>query len=112
MDCPDAHALADFYRRLLEWEVKLSEPDWVLLKCPDGGVGLSFQSEPDYQPPVWPERPEQQQKMLHLDIRVDDLETAGAYAVAMGATRAEVQPQDDVCVFFDPAGHPFCLFLH
>ncbi|WP_406707872.1 VOC family protein [Streptomyces halobius] len=50
--------------------------------------------------------------MLHLDIRVDDLEAAGAYAITLGATRAETQPQDDVCVFFDPASHPFCLFLH
>nr|WP_187363756.1 VOC family protein [Streptomyces piniterrae] len=112
LDCPDAHALADFYRLLLGWEVKLSEPDWVLLRCPDGGVGLSFQSEPGYRRPVWPERPEEQQKMLHLDIRVDDLAKAGAYAVELGATRAAFQPQDDVCVFFDPAGHPFCLFLH
>ncbi|MFJ3950783.1 VOC family protein [Streptomyces libani] len=111
LDCPDAHALADFYRRLLGWEVKYSEPDWVLLGCPDGGTGLSFQSEPGYQTPVWPERPEEQQKMLHLDLRVDDLDGAEAYAVAAGATRAAVQPQDDVRVLLDPAGHPFCLFL-
>ncbi|MFI0717400.1 VOC family protein [Streptomyces inhibens] len=112
VDCPDAQELADFYRRLLGWEVKFSEPDWVLLRCPDRGTGLSFQSEPDYRAPVWPERPEEQQKMLHLDIRVDDLEEAEAYAVSVGARRAEFQPQDDVRVFFDPAGHPFCLFLH
>ncbi|MFJ9417640.1 MULTISPECIES: VOC family protein [unclassified Streptomyces] len=112
VDCADAHALADFYRRLLGWEVKASEPDWVLLRPPEAHTGLSFQSEPGYRPPVWPERAEEQQKMLHLDIRVDDLEEAGAYAVALGATRAEVQPQDDVHVFFDPAGHPFCLFLN
>ncbi|MGG7569157.1 VOC family protein [Streptomyces sirii] len=112
LDCLDAHTLADFYRRLLGWKVKDSEPDWVLLSCPDGGTGLSFQSEPGYQPPVWPERAAEQQKMLHLDIRVDDLAEAEAYAVAMGAVRAEFQPQDDVRVLFDPAGHPFCLFLH
>ena len=27
-------------------------------------------------------------------------------------TRAAYQPQDDLRVLFDPAGHPFCLFLH
>ncbi|BDH12427.1 VOC family protein [Streptomyces hygroscopicus] len=112
LDCPDAHVLADFYGRLLGWEVTISEPDWVLLRCPEGGTGLSFQSEPGYQPPVWPELPEEQQKMLHLDIRVDDLTEAEAYAVAAGATRAARQPQDDLRVLFDPAGHPFCLFLH
>ncbi|MFE5737122.1 VOC family protein [Streptomyces celluloflavus] len=111
LDCPDARALADFYRRLLGWEVRLSEPDWVLLGPPEGGTGMSFQSEPDYRPPVWPERPGEQQKMLHLDIRVDDLDEAEAYAVGLGATRAGWQPQDDVRVCFDPAGHPFFLFV-
>lgn len=111
LDCPDAHALAGFYRALLGWEVKLSEADWVLLRNPEGGTGLSFQSESGYRPPVWPELPEEQQKMLHLDIRVDDLDEAEAYAVALGAVRAAWQPQDDVRVLLDPAGHPFCLFL-
>ena len=26
------------------------------------------------------------------------------------ASLADFQPQDDVCVLFDPSGHPFCLF--
>jgi catechol 2,3-dioxygenase-like lactoylglutathione lyase family enzyme len=111
VDCPDAQVLSEFYRRLLGWEVKYREPDWVLLKPPDVGTHLSFQSEADYQPPTWPERPGEQQKMLHLDILVDDLETAGAHALALGATLADYQPQDDVRVYFDPAGHPFCLFI-
>ncbi|MFD8542266.1 VOC family protein [Streptomyces sp. NPDC059649] len=112
LDCPDAHQLAGFYGRLLGWGVTASEPDWVLLRCPDGGTGLSFQSEPGYRPPVWPELPDEQQKILHLDIRVDDLDEAERYAVAHGAVRAEHQPQDDVRVLYDPAGHPFCLFLN
>lgn len=111
LDCPDAHALADFYRKLLGWEVKRSEPNWVLLRCPEGGTGLSFQSEADYRAPAWPERLGEQQKMLHLDIHVDDLDEGGAHALAVGATLADFQPQDDVRVYFDPAGHPFCLFI-
>jgi hypothetical protein len=31
--------------------------------------------------------------------------------LAQGATLADFQPQDDVSVCLDPAGHPFCLFL-
>nr|WP_278254933.1 hypothetical protein [Streptomyces sp. IBTA2] len=31
--------------------------------------------------------------------------------MAEGATPAEFQPQHDVRVLFDPAGHPFCLFV-
>ena len=111
LDCLDAHALADFYSRLLQWEVTLREPDWVLLRCPTGGTGLSFQSEAWYRPPVWPEEPGEQTKMLHLDILVDDLQAACAHALECGAVLAGYQPQEGVRVFLDPAGHPFCLFV-
>jgi Glyoxalase-like domain len=63
---------------------------------------------PDAREPAGPGDP---QMSMHLDIEVDDLDVTGAQAVAAGATLAEFQPQDDVRVFLDPAGHPFCLFL-
>jgi catechol 2,3-dioxygenase-like lactoylglutathione lyase family enzyme len=111
LDAPDARELAGFYRRLLGWETAEDEPDWVKLHAPDGGAGLSFQTEQAYVPPIWPAGPGDRQMLMHLDIEVDDLDVAGAHAVAAGATLAEFQPQDDVRVFLDPAGHPFCLFL-
>ena len=49
--------------------------------------------------------------MLHLDLKVAALEAAVAEAVQLGATQAHYQPQDDVRVMLDPAGHPFCLYL-
>lgn len=52
-----------------------------------------------------------QQMMIHLEIRVDHLEAAVAHAVRCGATLAEDQPQDEVRVCLDPAGHPFCLWF-
>ena len=42
---------------------------------------------------------------------MDDLDAAVSDAVAAGARLAEFQPQDDVRVLLDPAGHPFCLWL-
>lgn len=111
LDSPDAQQLAAFYRRLLGWETQQDEPGWVKLGSPDGGPGLSFQTEPAYQRPSWPSDPARQQMMLHLDIAVDDLEVAGRHAIAAGAVLAEFQPQRDVRVYLDPAGHPFCLFL-
>ncbi|KAB8170896.1 VOC family protein [Streptomyces sp. 3MP-14] len=110
LDAPDARELAGFYRRLLGWQVLDDEPDWVRLAPPGGGTGLSFQSEPAYLPPVWPSGRERQQMMLHLDIRVDELASATAHALDAGATLAAFQPQDDVRVLLDPAGHPFCLW--
>ncbi len=49
--------------------------------------------------------------MMHLEIGVDDLDAAVAHAVAAGATLAGYQPQSDVRVCLDPAGHPFCLYI-
>ncbi|WP_422770335.1 VOC family protein [Plantactinospora sp. WMMC1484] len=111
LSAPDPGALARFYERLLGWPITEEEPDWVVLRNPSGGVGLAVQTEPAYARPIWPARPGDQQMMMHLEIQVDDLQSAAAHAVACGATRAEYQPQDDVLVHLDPAGHPFCLYL-
>lgn len=111
LDAPDARALADFYLRLLGWTVVEDGPDSVMIKAPSGGSALSFQTEPAYIKPTWPAASGDQQMMVHLEIEVDDLVSAGEHAVAAGATLAEFQPQDDVRVYLDPAGHPFCLFL-
>ncbi|MEU8353883.1 VOC family protein [Streptomyces sp. NPDC048845] len=112
LDAPDARELAAFYRRLLGWRVKEDGPDWVMLAPPEGGAGLSFQTEPHFTRPRWPSTPDEQQMMLHLDIEVDDLPAAEARATSLGATTADFQPQDDVRVLLDPAGHPFCLFTN
>jgi catechol 2,3-dioxygenase-like lactoylglutathione lyase family enzyme len=111
LDAPDAAELAGFYRRLLGWPVAKEEPDWIILRPPGGGAGLSFQTEPAYLRPVWPAGPGDTQMQAHLDIEVEDLAAAGEHAVAAGAVLAGYQPQDDVRVYLDPAGHPFCLFL-
>jgi catechol 2,3-dioxygenase-like lactoylglutathione lyase family enzyme len=108
---PDPGALARFYGQLLGWPIGAEEPDWVVLRDPAGGVGISFQTESHYVRPVWPAGPGDPQMMMHLEIRVDDLASASAHAEACGATLAEYQPQADVRVYLDPAGHPFCLWL-
>ena len=109
MDCADAEAMADFYGRLLGWEVTYRDHDFISIQDPAGGAALSFQEEAWYQPPVWPERPGEQTKMIHLDIKVDDLDAAVAHALAAGGRLAEHQPRSDLRVLLDPAGHPFCL---
>jgi catechol 2,3-dioxygenase-like lactoylglutathione lyase family enzyme len=111
LDSPDPPALADFYSRLLGWPVAEADPAWVKLRPPGDGPALSFQLEPAYTRPTWPARPDAQGMMAHLDIAVDDLAAAGARAIDAGAVLAEFQPQEDVRVYLDPDGHPFCLFL-
>ena len=107
---PDPAGLARFWADLLGWETTWSAPEWVMIKPPGGGTGLSFQLETGHVPPVWPAGDGDQQMQLHLDVRVDDLAAGVDRAVALGGRLAEHQPHDDVRVLLDPAGHPFCLF--
>jgi catechol 2,3-dioxygenase-like lactoylglutathione lyase family enzyme len=111
LDCRDAAEMAAFYSRLLGWEVGYRDHDFVRLNDPGGGAGISFQEEAWYEPPAWPEEAGKLTKMAHLDLEVDDLEAAVAYAVEVGAEQAKYQPQQNVRVMLDPAGHPFCLYL-
>lgn len=115
-------ALADFYAALLSAQVCDSEPPrpgepdeagWAQVRTggdDGGGVTLNFEYERCYERPVWPSEPGRPQTMEHLDIYVDDLECATAWALECGAVPAAHQPQPDVRVLLDPAGHPFCLF--
>jgi hypothetical protein len=109
LDTPDPRGLARFYAALLDWPIATDDPAWVTLR--PGGRGLSFQLEPDHVPPVWPAGPGDPRMQAHLDVQVDDLVSATAFAQSLGATVAEFQPQDDVRVMLDPAGHPFCLYV-
>lgn len=68
-----------------------------------------FQQADGCQPPVWPPVDGKQRPMAHLDFQVGDLDYAVAEAVELGATVAQFQPQQNVRVLLDPAGHPFCL---
>ncbi len=111
LDTPDPQALAAFYEQLLGWTRGDDSPEWVTLRPPDGGTGLSFQADADYVRPTWPAAAGDQQMMAHLDVEVDDLAAAVAAVTAAGAVVAEFQPQDDVRVCLDPAGHPFCLWI-
>ena len=115
---PDPLGLADFYARLLGVQVSTTEP------APSGApevagfaqvrmthLTLNFEYEEQWSRPVWPAEAERQTATQHLDLWVDDLAAASEWAARCGAVLADTQPQDDVRVFLDPVGHPFCLFL-
>ncbi len=118
---PDPRALAEFYGALLGRPVNRSEgplpgepanAGFAQVRAPQGdGPTLNFEYERHWQRPVWPAQPGRTHATQHLDIEVEDLEAAVEHAVRQGATLAEEQPQATVRVLFDPAGHPFCLFL-
>lgn len=106
VDCPDPATLGGFYRDVLGAKVVRSTPNlWVL----DGpGILLTFERIDDHVRPSWPNGPTP--KQLHLDLSVDDLDAEEARIIALGADRADVQPDPDRWrVLIDPAGHPFCI---
>ena len=116
LECKDAAALSDFYIRLLGWEIYYSEGDaWIDIVSPSGGVKIAFQRNEDYIPPVWPDEPDAQQQMAHLDFTVCDaeqMELAARHAISCGAKKARVQYEPEKwTTLIDPAGHPFCFVI-
>lgn len=109
MDCRDSEAMAEFYGRLLGWSIKWRDGSFIILGNPAGGPDISFEPYEDYRPPVWPEQPGEQWKMVHFDMMVEDLAAATAHALACGGRLAEFQGRDDLRVILDPSGHPLCL---
>jgi predicted enzyme related to lactoylglutathione lyase len=105
LDCADSDALAAFYGALLDWKVD-TDDGWATVTA-DNGQHLSFQQVDGYAAPAWPGQQVPQQ--MHIDLMVDDLDTAEAEVLRLGATRHEHQPGTTFRVFLDPAGHPFCL---
>ena len=113
VDCKGPYELAKFYAELLKWEIPFHDEEYACIGAPGTGQGaypcILFQRNPDYKPPVWPEEPEAQQQMAHIDFAVNDLEKAIQYAIHCGAAIAAEQFSNNWRVMLDPAGHPFCL---
>jgi catechol 2,3-dioxygenase-like lactoylglutathione lyase family enzyme len=113
IDCPDPRKLAAFYQALTGWAVIYEDDDEAVAIGPDADdpsrPGIGFQRVEGYTAPLWPGQEVPQQ--AHLDFFADDdLDTAEAAALVLGATTAAHQPQPDRWrVMLDPAGHPFCL---
>jgi catechol 2,3-dioxygenase-like lactoylglutathione lyase family enzyme len=108
LDCHDPDLLADFYARLLGLEEAFATPDRGVVALAGPGPMLTLMRVDQYVAPSWPEGPQHQQ--LHLDIAVDELDSATDAAVALGATPAKHQPVPEQWrVLLDPAGHPFCF---
>jgi len=70
LDTPDPRGLAAFYAGLLGWLTVENSSEWVVLRPPGGGVGLSFQREPQHVRPTWPAEEGTQRMQLHLDVEV------------------------------------------
>ena len=112
-DARDIEAESTFWAGLLGGTVHRDE-DWHSIVVGDEWV-MGVQRAPDHVPPDWPNGPQQQQ--VHLDLHVDDLESAGRRALELGGRllqpprRPADNPDGDelFAVYASPAGHPFCF---
>jgi hypothetical protein len=100
---------------LLDLPMLYSSDDFVALGHA-GQPGIALVRIDGYQRPTWPQPAVP--KQAHFDFGVDDLDTAQAELIALGATEPPshrateppTQPQPDQWrVLLDPAGHPFCI---
>jgi predicted enzyme related to lactoylglutathione lyase len=108
-DCADPPRLAAFYGELLGGDVDASEPEWCEVHVDLLGSKLAFQRVAEYVPPDWPDGQPQQ---VHLDLTVDDLESASARAIELGARVLGDPVEEEGSIFqvhVDPSGHPFCF---
>jgi catechol-2,3-dioxygenase len=105
IDCPDAGVLSRFYAEVLGKPVTYAA-DGVAQIGADGAEPVRFQQVEGYVAPRWPDPAYPQQ--IHLDVTVQDVETAEPAVVDLGATRLD-GAGPDWRVYADPAGKPFCL---
>ena len=107
-DAADLASESRFWAGVLGGTVDV-EDDWHTVVV-DGRPRVGVQLAPGHVPPDWPDGSPQQ---VHLDLWVDDIDTAHAEVTALGARLLQpaegVMSGDDFCVYADPAGHPFCL---
>ena len=105
IDCVDPEALAAFWGRLLDLEVRPRESQYVALtRPPTRTPELVFQPVPE---------PKRGKVRMHLDIAVTDLAEATRRTLALGATVAEGLDggDEEIRVLRDPEGNEFCLIL-
>lgn len=102
-DAADIEAESAFWAALVGGTVE-KDDDWHTINS--DGVRLAVQLAPDHQPPQWPDGSPQQ---MHVDLRVDDVESAEAEVLRLGARLLRAEEDENWRVYADPAGHPFCL---
>ena len=106
LDCDEPGVLAEFWAHLLGGRVVMESPDFCAVQV--GPLVIGAIRVEDHRRPTWPDSDVPQQ--IHLDLRVDDLDSAVVEAIRLGASDGPKQfTPERSRVLLDPAGHPFCL---
>ena len=125
LDTTRPRELAEFYRQLLGLRYRpgdepptdgsLDEADWLVLVDSAGARKLAFQQVEQLTRTTWPQHDVPMQ--LHVDFTVKspaELQRQRERAEALGAELLldrTNDPDEQLYVFADPSGHPFCIFV-
>jgi predicted enzyme related to lactoylglutathione lyase len=107
VDCNEPRQVADFWSAVFDCAVLEAGPDrpgWLRLR-PLGSNGPFMNFQPVDEPRVGKVR-------IHVDVLVDDLDTAVDRVVSLGAADTgarEELPRGRIAVMTDPEGNEFCL---
>lgn len=126
IDAVEPRRLAEFYRQLLGYRYRpgdepsvgtdADDADWLVLTNAEGRRMVAVQQTESLEPSTWPDLAVPMQ--LHLDFTVVDQKELVRHklrALELGARLLLDRAEDEdepLYVFADPAGHPFCIFVH
>lgn len=103
VECDEPFRLADFWCRVLGYEV-VDQSDDIVDIAPNSGAfpGIEFIRSVGH---------ERRTSSLHLDLNPDDQDAEVARLIGLGARRIEVGqgPEADWMVLADPEGNAFCV---
>ena len=103
IDASDPPKVAEFWCRVLDYEVSDTSDEEVQIKGPGPGPTLLFAKVPE---------PKQVKNRLHIDLNPTDRsqEEEVERLLALGARHADVGQKDvDWVVLADPEGNEFCM---
>jgi Glyoxalase-like domain len=103
IDANDPAQLAEFWSRVLDYEISDTSDEWVELKGPGAGPTLLFAKVPEAK---------QVKNRVHMDVNPTDRTQQEEVdrIVGLGATHADVGQKDVVWVVLaDPEGNEFCV---
>lgn len=107
IDCKSYSELRAFYAALTDWDQGFHSTALVA----DNRMVVHFmEADFEYLPPIWPEEIGKQQKQMHFNFQVNNLQFAVQEVIRLGGTKAKEQYGGDHFVtMMDTEGHTFCL---
>ncbi|MGI9647611.1 MAG: VOC family protein [Acidimicrobiia bacterium] len=103
LDVVDPDRQAEFWSQMLGVEIAGRVAQYVILEPQEGsGIRLSLQQVPEQK---------SGKNRMHIDLHVEEIETATARAEELGASRIDEHrwPTFMWRVFQDPEGNEFCI---